>query len=107
MKPVLLFLTLSGLAATAYALDPAATWTEHCAKCHGEDASGNTKMGKKFGIKDYTTAQAQAEFTDAQAIAALKDGAASKTGKTHQKPIEGLSDADLQALVTHLRSLKK
>jgi mono/diheme cytochrome c family protein len=31
-----------------------ALWAQHCASCHGKDGSGNTMMGKKLGLKDYT-----------------------------------------------------
>ena len=41
----------------AFGVDPAALWGQHCASCHGKDGSGNTTMGKKLGVKDYTKSQ--------------------------------------------------
>lgn len=92
---------------TSYAADAAANWGEHCSKCHGEDGKGQTKMGKKLGIRDLSKADVQAKFTDAEALKAMKEGVKDEKGKQTMKPAEGLSDADMQALVAHVRALKK
>jgi cytochrome c553 len=96
-----------GAALAAYAADAAGNWTEHCAKCHGADGKGQTKMGKKLNIRDLSDAQVQAKFTDEQAFKSMKEGVKDKDGKQAMKPIEGLSDADMKALVGYVRSLKK
>lgn len=101
---VLLFL---GAAVGAYAADAQANWDEHCAKCHGPDGKGQTKMGKKLSIRDLTDAKVQTEFTDEQAFEAMKKGVTDKNGKTTMKAIEGLSDEDMKALVPLVRALKK
>ena len=90
----------------AFGADAAANWSEHCAKCHGDDGRGQTKMGKKLSIADLTEAKIQANFTDAQAIKAMKEGV-EKDGKPAMKPVEGLSEADISALVPFVRALKK
>lgn len=107
MKPVLLLAIVSGLAASAYAFDPAAFYADQCAKCHGKEGHGDTKMGKKLNIKDYTDAKLQSEFTDAQAFKAIKEGIADNTGKVRMKAIEGVSDDDAKAMVAYFRTLKK
>ncbi len=56
-------------AGAAFAADGAALWSQHCASCHGKDGSGNTTMGKKLGVKDYTKDQG---FSDAEATAIIK-----------------------------------
>lgn len=89
------------------AADAASNWSDKCAKCHGADGKGETKMGKKLGIGDLTDAKFQAEFTDEAAAKAIKEGLKDKTGKTTMKPIEGLTDDEIKALVQHVRSLKK
>jgi mono/diheme cytochrome c family protein len=86
---------------------PSAIWADQCAKCHGEDGKGQTKMGKKLGIRDLTDAQVQAKFTDADAIKAIKEGIKDKDGKLAMKPIEGLTDAEIASLVPYVRTLKK
>ena len=83
----------------AFGVDPAALWAQHCASCHGKDGSGNTTMGKKLGVKDYTKSQS---FSDAEAANVIKNG----KGKMKAYK-DKLSDADVRALVAWLRSLKK
>src|SRR3954463_4982377 len=83
----------------ALAADAAALWGQHCASCHGKDGSGNTTMGKKLGVKDYTKEQS---FSDSEAQKAIMEG----SGK--MKGFKGkLSDADAKALVAYVRGLKK
>jgi cytochrome c553 len=80
---------------------------ENCAKCHGADGKGDTKMGKKSGAKDYTDAKVQAEMKDDSAFKAIKEGLKDKEGKILMKPAEGLSDDDIKALVAYMRTFKK
>lgn len=111
MKPSHSFLAIAGagaaFAVSAFAADAAANWKDHCAKCHGEAGKGETKMGKKLGIRDLTDAGVQAKFTDADAFKAMKEGVKDKDGKVTMKPIENVSDADFKALVGYVRTLKK
>lgn len=92
---------------TAQAGDAKETFEKSCAKCHGSDGKGQTKMGQKLGIKDYTDAKVQAAFTDEQAAKAIKEGVKDKEDKTLMKAAEGLSDDDIKGLVKYVRSLKK
>lgn len=96
-----------GAALTVSAADAAAHWDDQCAKCHGADGKGQTKMGKKLAIADLTDAKVQASFTDEQIVKAMKEGLKDKNGKQTMKPIEGLTDADMKALVPFVRGLKK
>jgi cytochrome c553 len=97
----------TAFAVSAFAADAAANWTEHCAKCHGAAGKGETKMGKKLGLRDLSDAAVQAKFSDEQALKAMKEGVKDKDGKVTMKPIENVSDAELKALVAHVRTLKK
>lgn len=108
MKKLLVLATILGFATaiTASAGDAKENWEKNCAKCHGPDGKGQTKMGQKLGIKDYSDAKVQAGFTDEEAFKALKEGLKDKEGKTLMKPVEGLSDDEIKALVAHVRSLK-
>jgi cytochrome c553 len=103
----LVVLALASLALSAYGADAAANWTDQCAKCHGADGKGETKMGRKLSIGDLSDAKMQAKFTDEDAAKAIKNGLTDANGKTTMKAIEGLSDDDIKALVAHVRSLKK
>ncbi len=93
-------------ALAAQAADSKALYEEHCSKCHGADGKGQTKMGKKLGAKDYTDAKVQSELKDDKAFKVTKEGL--KEGdKVIMKPAEGLSDADIKALVAYMRAFKK
>jgi mono/diheme cytochrome c family protein len=93
------------LTTNAFAADGKAVYTDSCAKCHGEDGKGATKMGQKLGARDYTDATVQASFTDEQGVKAIKEGL-KKDGKTMMKAME-LSDEDAKASIEYLRTFKK
>lgn len=99
-------MALFGPALTVFAAEAKSNWDDNCAKCHGADGKGDTKMGKRLEIQDFTDAQVQAKFTDDEAFKAIKDGLTDSTGKTRMKAIEGLSDDEIKALVQYVRSLK-
>jgi cytochrome c553 len=106
----LILLTIAALAipaVAAYAADAKANYEKDCAKCHGADGKGDTKMGKKLGAKDYSDPKVQAELKDDVAVKAIKEGLKDKEGKVLMKPAEGLSDDDIKALVAYMRTFKK
>jgi cytochrome c553 len=108
MKRLLFIVALMAIPAIAVnAADAKAIYEKECAKCHGADGKGETKMGKKWGAKDYSSAKVQAELKDEAAFKAIKEGYKDKDGKVIMKPAEGLSDADIKALVAYMRTLKK
>jgi cytochrome c553 len=98
-------LALPALAAVA--ADAKTSYDKECAKCHGADGKGDTKMGKKMGAQDYTGAKVQDALTDAAAFKAIKEGFKDKDGKVLMKPSEGMSDDDIKALVAYMRKFKK
>jgi cytochrome c553 len=101
---VIAIMAVSALAASA--ADAKATYEKDCAKCHGADGKGETRMGKKKGAKDYTDAKVQAALTDAAAFKAIKEGY-KKDGEQVMKPAEGLSDDEIKGLVAYMRTFKK
>ena len=98
---------LAAAAMSVHAADAKALWDANCAQCHGPTGHADTKMGKMLNAKDLTDPKSQASFTDAQAVAAIKDGI-KQNGKTAMKAFGGkLSDGDIKALVAYVRTLKK
>ncbi len=93
-------------ATTLLAADGKALYGEHCAKCHGADGKGETKMGKKLGAKDYSNPKSWEGLTDAVAAKAVKEGFKDKDGKVIMKPTEGVNDADVKAIVDYMKTLK-
>lgn len=109
MKKLLIIVTTLGFAAalTAAAADAKENYEKGCAKCHGADGKGQTKMGQKLGIKDYTDAKVQADMKDDAAFKAIKEGLKDKEDKVLMKPSDALSDDDIKALVGYMRKFKK
>ena len=109
MKKLLtLTITVCALAiASAHAADAKALYEKDCAKCHGADGKGRTKMGLKLGAKDYTDAKVQEALKDDEALKAIQQGLKAKDGTVLMKPAEGLNDEDIKGLIKHMRSFKK
>ena len=89
------------------AADAKTNWANNCAQCHGPTGKGDTKMGQMVGAMDLTDPKKQASFSDAKAAEAIKNGV-KQNGKTTMKAFGGkLSDEEIKALVTYVRTLKK
>ena len=105
----LIVLSLGLLAAGAVSVSAAEAkenWEKHCAKCHGLDGAGKTKMGEKLAVKDYTSPKVQESMKDNEMTKAIKEGV--KDGeKTKMKGFSELSDDEIKALVAQIRSFKK
>ena len=109
MKKIAILVAVLGFAAalSASAAEAKENWTTTCAKCHGAEGKGDTKIGAKLGVKDFTDAKVQAAFTDADATKAIKEGRKNADGSTLMKAFDTLSDDEVKALVAYVRGLKK
>lgn len=109
MKKTIMFAVVLAFTAalTAAASDAKGNWDTLCAKCHGADGKGQTNMGRKLGVKDYSDPQVQTALKDEAAFKAIKEGFKAKDGKTVMRPAENLSDEDIKGLVAYLRTFKK
>jgi mono/diheme cytochrome c family protein len=94
-------------AVSVRAADAKENWEKNCAKCHGPDGKGKTKMGEKMGAKDYTDAKVQEGMKDDAMTKAIKEGV--KDGDTTKMKAFGdvLSDDEVKALVKFVRDFKK
>ena len=92
---------------SARAADAKENWEKNCTKCHGADGKGQTTMGKKLALKDYTDAKVQEDMKDDAMTKAIKEGV--KDGdKTKMKGFgDALSDDEIKALVKYVRDFKK
>jgi cytochrome c6 len=94
-------LTLACLLAApaAFGASAADLYAKNCASCHGANGNGQTAMGKKNKVGDYTKEQS---FSDAEAKAAILNGKGKMKGYKDK-----ISDAEATELVKYIRSFKK
>lgn len=105
-KLVLLAGFLAVAVPAAMAADAKANWAEHCAKCHGDTGKGDSRMGKKLGVKDYSDPKVQAELSDDAMVEATLKGV-KVDGKQRMKGFaDSLSEQDAKDLVALIRSFK-
>jgi cytochrome c6 len=98
---------LVAFATPGIAAPVAENWENHCAKCHGADGKGQTKVGRKLNVKDYTDAKVQAELKDEDMIKATADGVFDKAGKEKMKAYKDeLSADEIKELVAYIRKFK-
>lgn len=105
--PLLTIVISASALLAASAGDAKETYEKVCAKCHGPDGKGQTKMGQKLSIRDFTDAKVQETFTDEKAFKSVKEGLKDKEDKILMKPAEGVTDDEIKALVAYVRTLKK
>lgn len=105
--PKLLLVAALVAAPVAFGATAKENWDQHCAKCHAADGSGNTVVGKKLKLKDYTTADGQ-KFSDEEGHKAIKEGVKNAAGKEVMKGFaDKVSDAEINDLVALIRTFKK
>ena len=90
------------IAAPAAFGDGAEVYTKNCASCHGKDGKGETTMGKKAKVKDYTDAKVQASFTDAEALKVILEGKEKMKGYKDK-----VTEAEAKEMVAYIRTFKK
>ena len=100
-KSVVCIVILTLAAAGLYAADGAAVYKAKCAMCHGPDGAGLTSMGKSLKLRDLGSADVQKQ-TDKELFAWTSDG------KDKMPAYKGkLTDEEINAVVTFMRTLKK
>jgi mono/diheme cytochrome c family protein len=93
-------------ASFTFAAPASEIWTNQCAKCHGPDGAGKTKIGAKLKLKDYTDAKVQDAMTNIEMTKAIKEGV--KEGSSEKmKAFSDIPDEDVTALVVYIRTFKK
>ena len=105
-KIITLSLAFAAAATLGRAAAASENWDNLCAKCHGADGKGQTKVGKKLGVKDYSDAKVQAELKDADMTKAIAEGVKGDNGKEKMKAFADLSPAEVSDLVAYVRKFK-
>jgi cytochrome c len=82
-----------------------AIWQAECASCHGNDGKGETRAGKRAGVKDFTDLAYQQSWTDEEAMQVIKT--AKKDGKElrNKNPFaDQLTDEEIRGLIAYVRA---
>lgn len=90
--------------ASGFSAEAKENWEQNCAKCHGADGKGDTKMGQKLEVRNYTDKAVKDSLKDDEAFKAIKEGL-TKDGKQLMKPFSTLSDDEIKALVAFMKAL--
>jgi cytochrome c6 len=98
---ILVIIVVAFAAAAQGNLAGAALYKKDCAMCHGPDGTGNSPMGKKLGVRDLKSPEAQKQ-TDAQLTEVIAKG-------KNKMPAYGekLKPAEIKDVVAYIRELKK
>jgi len=93
-------LALVSVSRSAFAA-AADTYKSKCAMCHGADGKGNTPVGKKMGVHDFSSPEVQKMSDDELGLIIAK-------GKNKMPGYEkSMKDADVKEMVTYIRQLGK
>ena len=77
-------------------------FSQNCAKCHGKDGRPKGLKAKVGGVRNLTDAQWQDRVTDERIFNSINNG------KGKMPPFgKKLSEADVNSLVSYVRSLKR
>lgn len=93
----------------ASAQDVKAIYAKECAKCHGDSGAGDGPQGQKLKDKpsDWTKGAGLQGMDDAKLAESIKKGGGA-VGKSKAMPAyPKLTDAEVTALVAHVKSMKK
>jgi mono/diheme cytochrome c family protein len=93
---------VAGSPAVSWAADDGKTvYAKKCATCHGDKGEGKPAIAKslKVELRPLGAPEVQAK-SDADMAKSINEGA----GK--MKPVKGLSEDDVKAVIAHVRTLK-
>ena len=94
--------------AGAWAAGAAENYERHCAKCHGKDGKGQTRLGKRSGAPDFTDTARQAKLTDEDAFKGIKHGRRNAKGEERMDAFgSDLTDPEITALVAYVRTFAR
>jgi mono/diheme cytochrome c family protein len=96
---------INSAAANSPAVEPfdaAASYNSKCAKCHGRDGRSKTARGRLTHSRDLTKSDWQDDVSDERIYNSISNG------KGKMPPFKkSLTDAQINSLVSYVRSLKR
>ena len=109
------FLSLSvvvltlGLTSTTRGADKktAELWLDKCARCHGDTGAGDTPLGRKLKVIDYSSKKAQEGFSEEHLRQLIGEGATRDKKRVMPAYKDELSKAEIGDLITYIKSLAK
>lgn len=110
MKVVLLLLVPLALAGcerkvAGGKVDGAAVFSEACSRCHGDKGVPPAALKAQMGAKDLTDPALQDRLKDADIAHQVRHGSANKMMPAF--PTAVIGDAQLTALIAHVRGLRR
>ncbi len=99
MRVAVLWLCVLSLA-SAFALDPPATYNSQCASCHGDDGRGKTKTN--FKVPDLHSKAVQ-DLSDDDLYETIARGAKHRD-YPHAFLYRGMKEKDIRELVKYIRT---
>ena len=85
--------------------DGAAQYQKNCIVCHGANGAGKTPAQKKMPVPDLREKEF-VQMSDAALYDTIAKGTKHKT-YPHTFPYTGMSEAQVQSVVAHIRKLQK
>ncbi len=77
-------------------------YQQNCARCHGVDGSGDTRLGKLYNTPNLTEAALHARFSNKELSAIITSGQGGMPGFK-----KNLSKAEIAQLVAYVRRFRK
>ncbi|MGZ8842575.1 MAG: c-type cytochrome [Pyrinomonadaceae bacterium] len=83
------------------AVDGASLFNRQCAQCHGRDGRAKTRRGRQTHTRDISNAEWQNDISDERIFNSIS------RGKGKMPAFKKLSDGEIDALIAHVRRLRK
>ena len=84
----------------ASSLSPAQLFQRRCASCHGAGGRGDGQLSSAYPmVADLTSHGVQDRLSDEDIAGVIRDGV------RRMPPVRGISDEEIQAIISHVRTL--
>lgn len=106
LVPFLISLCFILYSPLVFSAEPKQIFEQNCAMCHGADGKGQTIIGKKYKIPDFTLAGWAAQNSPSKIKDDIENGHTTKAGQQVMQPFKDiLSQEEIEGLVTYVKGL--